>query len=436
MEKTTITYKCPGCSGELVWNGEIEKFICSWCSSDYPEQEITGAPSEITEEKKHRMEMESKFADDTDVYICSSCGAEIICDHNTAASFCYYCHNPVTLGARLSGNYRPEMIIPFQLSKREAEAAFKAQCMKKRFLPSGFTSDLTLEKMTGLYVPYWLCDCTVNSFMRAGGSQDITKAYGDTRSTTKVTYALEREAKMTYMGIPADGSLKIEDTMIDAIDPYDYRFMREFDMSYLAGYYCDKFDVQRKDVLPRIKERVEEEAPEVLLRDLAQYDDLIVTEKHNRILGTKWHYAMLPVWFMTYKHHGKIYSFAMNGQTGKFSGEFPISLSKLFAAAVGIAAVVTLISNICINKYLAPFDLNNIRSVLALICGLATGAAFFFGVNHSYSTYEKPATNNFLDVRTIDIYSREDKIVRSTTREYSMNDLKHSEGGGFNKRLF
>ena len=433
MEKSTITYKCPACGGELVWNGETEKFICSWCQTLHSEEDITGAPSELTEEKKLRMELESKFADDTDVYICGSCGAEIICDHNTAASFCYYCHNPVTLGARLSGNYRPEMIIPFQLSKREAVAAFKAHCMKRKFLPADFLSDSQLEKITGIYVPYQLCDCTVDTYLFAGGSETIIKQYGDCTKVTKVVYSLDRAAKMTYMGIPADCAQKIDDRMIDAIDPYDYRFFREFDMSYLAGYFCDKPDVTKRELRPRIKERVDEAAPEVLIRDINRYDDVVVTEKRTRIVDTKWHYVLFPVWFMTYKHRGKIYSFAMNGQTGKISGEFPISEIKLAAASLFLAVLTMCLVQLSIYKVPTPLDFTTMPTILAALCGIASGVAFYFGVGHDYSTYERPATNNFLDVRTIDIYRRNDKILRSSSIEYDKSELKHSEG--HNRRI-
>ncbi len=38
------------------------------------------------------------------VYICPSCGAEVVTDATTAATFCYYCHNPVVLSEKLTGN--------------------------------------------------------------------------------------------------------------------------------------------------------------------------------------------------------------------------------------------------------------------------------------------------------------------------------------------
>ena len=51
---------------------------------------------------------------------------------------------------------------------------------------------------------------------------------------------------------------------------------------------------------------------------------------------------MLPVWFMSYMYNGKVYEFAINGQTGKLAGTPTLSKAKLalFSCAVGAAVAV------------------------------------------------------------------------------------------------
>ncbi len=343
MENAAITYKCPECGGELLWNGELRRFFCDWCSTALTEKEameLNIISRESTEEQQDD-ELQKQFAEDTDVYVCNSCGAEIFCDHNTAATFCYYCHNPVSIKQRLSGSYRPEMIIPFVYGKRQAIAAFKAHCMKKWFLPSDFLSESQLEKITGLYVPFWLADCDVDTSVAASGKEVETRfRKGEASETITKTYSFDRSVKMKYMGIPADGAMKIEDSLMDAIEPYDYKFLREFDMSYLSGFYCDKCDVTKEEVRSRVKKRIDENALNVILDDLKRYESVVVKDKKSRITGIKWHYMMLPVWFLSYKHHGEIYGFAMNGQTGKFAGKFPLSGLKVVGTAIAAALIV------------------------------------------------------------------------------------------------
>lgn len=347
MDSHTATYKCPGCGGELVWNPETAMFDCVWCASEYTEGEAANfLPEEPEADDEHRHADRSDSADRSlkpEVYVCSSCGAEIICGANTAASYCCYCHNPVALKGRLEGDWKPDMIIPFQLSRRQAEAIFRAQCMKRHFLPGDFLKDSTLEKMTGLYVPFWLCDCDVDGFVLAEGTEIEHKVVGEYSEIKTRVMKLDRAGKCSFLGVPADGAGRISDRLMDAVEPYDYRFFREFDMSFLSGFFCERYDVDRRNVFPRIKKRVEEGAEEMLLSELRRYDTLNVKNKKVRIYNAHWRYVLLPIWFMTYSHHDRIYSFAMNGQTGKFAGEFPISRLKTTccglaaAAAAGIA---------------------------------------------------------------------------------------------------
>jgi hypothetical protein len=49
-------------------------------------------------------------------------------------------------------------------------------------------------------------------------------------------------------------------------------------------------------------------------------------------------YALLPVWMLSTQWNGNSYIFAMNGQTGKFVGDLPVSLGRYFAWLAGIAA--------------------------------------------------------------------------------------------------
>ena len=60
------------------------------------------------------------------------------------------------------------------------------------------------------------------------------------------------------------------------------------------------------------------------------------------IKKTDWQYIMLPVWFMTYRYNGKVYEFALNGQTGKLAGTPPLDDRKLsiICAAVGLGITI------------------------------------------------------------------------------------------------
>lgn len=336
----TISYKCLNCGAELAWDPDKGMFSCEYCFSDFTEDELKAAPDQDDAEAAE------EFNGETDIYVCASCGAEIFCDHNTAATFCYYCHNPVSLKGRLVGQFKPDKIMPFKIGHEKAVELFKEKCKKKLFLPADFVSDSTIEKMTGLYVPFWVADVDVDAQATGKAVESRSVRRGDTTHVTEVTYSLERAAKMRFTGIPADGSKRIDDDVMDAVEPFDYNDLRDFDMSYLSGFFCDKYDVDKLEVLPRIKERVDKAAVDVLKNDMSGHGAVTITDKRIRIINTTWKYIMLPVWFMTYKYRGKVYNYAINGQTAKPAGTYPVSVGKIIVMIALIVAMITLIGTL------------------------------------------------------------------------------------------
>ncbi|MEG0615539.1 MAG: TFIIB-type zinc ribbon-containing protein, partial [Oscillospiraceae bacterium] len=117
---SVVQYKCPNCGGNIEFNSTNHKFECAFCMSSYSEKEIKDIYPELENDaldedvpEENETAEQSEFADNTALFSCPNCGAEIISESNTSATSCYYCHTPVILKGRLSGKYRPAKIIPF-----------------------------------------------------------------------------------------------------------------------------------------------------------------------------------------------------------------------------------------------------------------------------------------------------------------------------------
>ena len=345
----TIQYKCPNCGGELKFNAEKQKFSCEYCLSDFTEEQIKDVCaknegvdlSQNVEEQKAAEE----FAEHVNLYTCPSCGAEIISEDTTAATFCYYCHNPVILSGRLSGDYKPNMVIPFSVTKESAREYFKKWCKKRWFIPGSFKNEKQLEKMTGVYVPFWIADCHTDAVLHGKGERTHSWTSGDYRNTKHEVFSVIRRADIDFKGVPADGASKIDDSLMEAIEPFDYGKLKNFSMSYLSGFFADKYDVDKAQVFGRIKGRIVSGANDILRSSVGGYSSFTTELCNADILSTNWQYMMLPVWFMTYKYKGKSYSFAINGQSGKAAGIPPMSWPKLLATC-GIVAAAGLIMGI------------------------------------------------------------------------------------------
>ncbi|MDE6775554.1 MAG: hypothetical protein K2J37_04560, partial [Ruminococcus sp.] len=273
---------------------------------------------------------------------CSSCGAEIMADDNTTATFCYYCHSPVILSGRLTGSFKPDKVIGFKIEREQAVDAFKKWCSRKRFIPSDFKSNQQLEKITGLYVPFWVADCRMDAEFHGIGKQMRSWTSGNYRYTEIKEYSVDRSAKICTRGIPADGESKIEDLLMESIEPFDYAELQPFSMSYFSGFFADKYDVDRAGVFPRIRERAAQASREIVHGSISGYSSVTAHHESYEVDRMHWQYIMLPVWFMTYRYKGEVYEFAINGQTGKLAGTPPLDKKKLalFSCLIGLIFMI------------------------------------------------------------------------------------------------
>lgn len=333
-------YKCPNCSAELIFDPAEQKLTCEFCRSIFSIDKIKEIYAGIEPESQEEVEQKHDFEENTNLYMCKSCGAQIMAENDTTATFCYYCHSPVILAGKLTGEFKPSKIIGFRVKKEAAITMFQNWCKNKKFIPESFKSQQQLEKMTGLYVPFWVTDCDITADYHAIGKHIKRWSSGNYDYTETKEYSVERVAKIKTRGIPADGESKIEDLLMESIEPFNYNELKPFDMSYFSGFFADKYDVDKAAVFPRIRERATQASRNVIANSVSGYSSTTVTRQSYNIDHTKWDYIMLPVWFMTYRYEDKIYEFAINGQTGKLAGTPPLDKKKLalVSAIIGLIA--------------------------------------------------------------------------------------------------
>ena len=120
--------------------------------------------------------------------------------------------------------------------------------------------------------------------------------------------------------------------------------MVSFETAYLSGFFADKYDVESKAGEERVKQRVSETIDDLVQRSIIGYASVIPTSKQLHVKHGHASYVLLPVWILSTKYADKSYLFAMNGQTGKMTGTFPICPKRSAAWFAGICGAVTLIA--------------------------------------------------------------------------------------------
>ena len=270
-----------------------------------------------------------------------SCGGELVCDESTAATACPFCGNPIVLTGRLSGDLKPDYVIPFKLDKKAAEAALRNHMKGKRLLPNLFRSENRISEVKGVYVPFWLFDADADAHIRYHATRIRTWSDRDYDYTETQHYAILRSGDLSFTHVPVDGSSRMPDDLMESIEPFDFSSAVDFQTAYLSGYLADRYDVNADDSIGRANERVKKSTESVFASTVVGYHTVVPESTSVRLANGRVRYALYPVWLLNTVWNGKTFSFAMNGQTGKFVGDLPVDKGKKwrwFSLVSGIAA--------------------------------------------------------------------------------------------------
>ncbi len=356
MADTSVSYTCPNCGAPLSYLPGTDHITCEYCGTTLETktveelfakaQERAAAAEREQEEKWETAEAGEDWSEEEraslQVFHCSSCGAELVTDANTMATECCYCGNPTMLPARFDGALKPDEIIPFQKTKKDAVAALKAFYEGKTLLPAAFRKGNRVEAVQQMYVPYWLFDAKVRAEATFRAEEEEEYNDDDEVVTRTKIYECYRAGKMTFERIPVDGSVKMDDTFMESIEPFDYKQLEPFTPAYLTGALADRYDVDAEAAVSRADERIADSAVELLQDTVEGYDSVTIQGEptvHKKKGAVT--YAMAPVWILTTRYENTPYMFLMNGQTGKIAGSLPYDNVKSYIY-MGVSSLIAL----------------------------------------------------------------------------------------------
>ncbi len=344
---TLQQYKCPCCGGAIEFDSTVQKMKCPYCDTEFEMETLLEYDSQLNQQQEDSLNWEKasgeafQESDGIRSYVCRQCGGQILGDETTAATSCPYCDHPVVMMEQFAGELKPDCVIPFQLDKKAAVAALKRHCSGKKLLPKMFQDENHLQQIRGIYVPVWLFDAKADGDVRYRATTVRTWSDSAYIYTKTNFYSVTRGGSIEFAQIPVDGSSKMEDTLMESIEPYDFSKAVDFQTAYLAGYLADKYDVQAVDCTARANERVKQSTQEAFARTVHGYATVVPEFSSVRLQKGQTRYALYPVWLLNTVWQGKTYTFAMNGQTGKMAGDLPMDKSLYRKWLFGIMGAVT-----------------------------------------------------------------------------------------------
>lgn len=340
-----MVYKCPNCDAALTYNPSLHMMECDSCASFYEPEQVSWQSAGVSEEyeiKENDAEaflLANVYAEDGDymqlrMYRCTSCGAELAVNDTEASSFCAFCGQPTVIYDRVSKQRKPTYIIPFEYSKEQAAAVVRNRLHRTGvFIPKEIQNLEVMEKMRGIYVPYFL--------FHAEYYDNQTLYY----QRNKKTRFYQLEAKCDFRQLSCDAASRINDEITQRIEPFNMNGLKRFEPGYLSGFYADSFDLTARQLTNVVKKRCEELFDDRARREIAS-GVVYTTQTSPRCKILHSEYALFPIWFMTFRYEGESYTLLVNGQTGKIAGGLPAKKSDpvLFFLLIAAACALLLIT--------------------------------------------------------------------------------------------
>lgn len=315
-----MLFRCKNCGGNAVYSPEHGKMFCPHCD---------GIESENKEVSANKTE-------------CVNCGAPLTIGEYNSTCKCEYCGSYIILDERVEGAYKPNLVLPFKLSMKQAVAKMKEEFKHRVFTPDSFLTESTLKDMKGMYVPFWMYDYKADCDYVGRGTKVRVWTSGNTEYTETSFYRIERNMTVDFDKIPVDASIEMQDDVMDLMEPFDYGQLEEFQEKFMSGFYGEMYNKSADELEDRAKQKAAKDTDSLLRESIAGYTTVTAEKNEKSIERNGLNYVLLPVWKYVYRYQEKDYEFYVNGQTGKIIGSTPTSKKKVLAYGGTVFAAVWL----------------------------------------------------------------------------------------------
>jgi len=345
-------YKCPNCGGTVKFDSSSQAMKCPFCDTEFElaaleeHQKEISAPAQDDYNWGTQDSCGSWGGEDMDCLSsgsCPSCGAELFGNENTVAAVCPCCGNAQIIVKRLTGGLKPDYVIPFKLEKKAAVEAINNFCKGKRLLPDCFLKNNHIQDTQGLYAPFWLFDANAHGHVNYKATKVRVWRKGDYNYKEISHYSVLRDGNLDFEKIPVDASEKMDSAYMDAMEPFNYKEMKDFHNSFLAGYAAEKYDVDADKSKPRAERRIKTTLEKEFKKSVNGYATVTQVSSSVNAKNGRVSYGLFPVWVLNTKYRQENYQFMMNGQTGQLVGKLPVDKAKTWkyrGAITGILGVI------------------------------------------------------------------------------------------------
>ena len=333
-----IHLPCPSCGSQLKYSAEKKKISCDHCG--YLE-EGNEANDKVIERNlaKAIKEKEDFIPEETNkkVFDCQNCGAKFMVEREMVKINCGFCGSTnVNLEAYQHQFIEPSGVIPFYVSREEADKIFNRWIKRGWFHPNKLKRLASVDLLHGVYIPFWTYDAHTNSSWSGQAGFHYYETEYRVVNGKRQAHQVQRtrwESRSGHLShffddILVVASNGVEQRSVEKVLPFRLGEVVNFDPRLLVGWEAEVYSLEVDDgwqEADRIMDYKIRNMCSAQLGGDTQRGLHVSSEKFNQTFKL----IILPIWICSYEYGSKLYHFTINGQTGKVYGQKPTSWIKI-----------------------------------------------------------------------------------------------------------
>jgi hypothetical protein len=348
-------YPCAACGAQAEWNPAKQALVCGFCGTVTPfsvdpsgqvrELDLAAALRDIPDEDRGWMAEKRTVQ-------CQSCKAVSVFDQERVGQNCDFCGSPALVPYdEIKAPIRPESLLPFKVTDVQVREQIRRWYGSKWLAPNALKRRALVDRVHGVYIPYWTFDAHVVCPWRAeaGHYYYTTESYRDnqgrhqTRQVRHVRWEpASGEVRHFFDDEPVPGTQGVSESLLKEIEPFPTGELVPYSTGYLSGFVVEHYRV----VLLEAAEYSQTEMKRKLYDMCAQR---VPGDTHRNLeilptfSGRTFKHVLVPVWLLTYNYGNKPWQVVVNGYTGRMAGLYPKSPWKVAGLVLVILIVVLVV---------------------------------------------------------------------------------------------
>lgn len=358
LDASGVSFTCKNCGAKLSYDAASQGMACEHCGF---KEQVAAAPEgamvaagrirEIPLEQGMALAQKGLGAPVTTIR-CNECGATVHVGEGERTAACAFCGSKQVLTEETNQSaIRPESLVPFKVTKEDANGRFGEWIGKLWFRPNDLKKMARVQELGGVYIPYWTFDAFVQSQWSAerGWYYYENESYTETvngRSEPRTRQVQKTRwepssgwRKDNYDDVLVCAGKGLPSSLEDRFSTFDTKALIPYQPQFLSGWRAESYAIDLMPGWALGQQKIESSQMGKCARDVGG-DTHRMLSVSNQFSNITFKHILLPIWIAAYRYNGKVFRFLVNGQTGEVVGRAPWSVWKILALVAAILAVV------------------------------------------------------------------------------------------------